>query len=238
MNSVGQLGSKVVYIVGQRGSILLSVNGHRYVKNRKSQSKTYWICAKKGSLGCRARVTTVLSDKEDGNPQVILNTGTHNHGLTVKVPKIKLTSSHKYRLKMDNKRNPYFKLKQIGQQQQTPTKPKLIKKSSGMKTENYHDQSTTSFHVRKFNTPVAVDSGKIKYTEGRGNNVLIYEGHRYIKNNCYGGKMYWKCSKWHTLCKARAITSISHPEQCVLKNSHNHDTPGEEYTVNESKDWR
>uniref|UniRef100_A0A182HJU4 BEN domain-containing protein n=1 Tax=Anopheles arabiensis TaxID=7173 RepID=A0A182HJU4_ANOAR len=76
--------NKVVYIVGQRGSILLSVNGYRYVKNRKSQSKTYWICAK------------------------------------------------------------------------------------------------------KFNKPVAVDANKIQYTNGRGNNVLMYDGHRYIKNNCYG----------------------------------------------------
>nr|XP_049461670.1 modifier of mdg4-like isoform X5 [Anopheles coluzzii] len=91
--------NKVVYIVGQRGSILLSVNGYRYVKNRKSQSKTYWICAKKGSLGCRARITTALSSSNDSTPKVILNTGTHNHGLVAKQDQdVKNTISHKYRV--------------------------------------------------------------------------------------------------------------------------------------------
>uniref|UniRef100_A0A182JNK4 FLYWCH-type domain-containing protein n=1 Tax=Anopheles christyi TaxID=43041 RepID=A0A182JNK4_9DIPT len=136
---------------------------------------------------------------------------------------------------MDSARNPYFKLKLSGQPQQTKLK---FKKSPAKKDNSAQNEPTTTLTVRKFNTPVAVDSDKIQYTTGRGNNVLMYNGHRYIKNNCYGGKMYWKCSKWHTHCKARAITSISNPEQCVLKNAHNHDIPGEELSINVPKDWR
>ncbi|XP_058057586.1 modifier of mdg4-like isoform X13 [Anopheles bellator] len=64
--------------------------------------------------------------------------------------------------------------------------------------------------------------GKLQYAVGRGNNVLIYDGHRYIKNNVYAGKTYWKCSKWHTQCKARAITDMSDPNHCTVKNTHNH----------------
>lgn len=75
------------YIVGQRGSILLSFEGYRYVRNRQSEWKTYWICSKKGSLACRARITTTLSEDENTTPKVILRTGTHNHAVDVKAPK-------------------------------------------------------------------------------------------------------------------------------------------------------
>ncbi|XP_062556542.1 modifier of mdg4-like isoform X36 [Armigeres subalbatus] len=64
---------------------------------------------------------------------------------------------------------------------------------------------------------------KPTYTSGRGNNVLIYEGHRYIKNNSHSGKIYWKCTKWHSGCKGRAITNVLTPETCMLKNTHNHE---------------
>ncbi|XP_049276906.1 modifier of mdg4-like isoform X4 [Anopheles funestus] len=85
--------NKVVYIVGQRGSILLSVNGHRYVKNRKGLTKTYWICAKKGSLGCRARVTTSVSENDRTTPKVILISGTHNHETATNFPRTQTVES-------------------------------------------------------------------------------------------------------------------------------------------------
>lgn len=66
-------------------------------------------------------------------------------------------------------------------------------------------------------------SSKLSYTSGRGNYILIYEGHRYIKNNTHSGKTYWKCTKWHSGCKARAITNVITPDTCQLKNTHNHD---------------
>ncbi|XP_014089760.3 modifier of mdg4 isoform X10 [Bactrocera oleae] len=73
------------------------------------------------------------------------------------------------------------------------------------------------------------DWGAIKYsTTSRGNKLLSYEGHRFIKNNIYGTKVYWKCTKWHSNCKARAITSFAAPTRCVIKGVHNHSIVKEE----------
>ena len=67
------------------------------------------------------------------------------------------------------------------------------------------------------------DWGNIKYTDtARGNKLLYFEGHRFIKNNIYGSNIYWKCSKWHNNCKARAITSLEVPSKCIIKGCHNH----------------
>lgn len=77
--------------------------------------------------------------------------------------------------------------------------------------------------------PVFLDSrtlddwGQIKYiTSPRGNKLLYFEGHRFIKNNIYGSNIYWKCTKWHNNCKARAITCFDVPSRCILKGVHNH----------------
>lgn len=48
-------------------------------------------------------------------------------------------------------------------------------------------------------------------------------GHKYIRNNVHGSKIYWKCTKWHNGCKARAITNAFNSESCNTKNVHNHD---------------
>lgn len=69
------------------------------------------------------------------------------------------------------------------------------------------------------------DWGNIKYLHSaRGNKLLYYLGHRYIKNNIYGASVYWKCTKWHAGCRSRAITNLFDPTMCVLKNVHNHET--------------
>lgn len=57
----------------------------------------------------------------------------------------------------------------------------------------------------------------------RGNNMLFHLSQKYIRNNIHGDRIYWKCSKWHSGCKGRAITLISNPIACVVKNKHNHD---------------
>jgi FLYWCH zinc finger domain len=57
---------------------------------------------------------------------------------------------------------------------------------------------------------------------GRRNQVMICEGRKYIQNNKYGEKIYWKCSKWHDGCKARAITLLSQPDCIIRRNEHNH----------------
>ncbi|XP_065372595.1 modifier of mdg4-like isoform X9 [Calliphora vicina] len=73
------------------------------------------------------------------------------------------------------------------------------------------------------------DWGHIKYTDtARGNKLLYFEGHRFIKNNVYGSNIYWKCSKWHNNCKARAITSLEVPSKCIIKGCHNHPLTNED----------
>lgn len=57
---------------------------------------------------------------------------------------------------------------------------------------------------------------------GRGNKLLVFNGHRFIKNNEHGQNIYWKCTKWHSGCMARAISKSSDTTTCVLKNTHNH----------------
>lgn len=58
---------------------------------------------------------------------------------------------------------------------------------------------------------------------GRGNKILIYNGQKYIKNNEHGMNTYWKCTKWHNGCKARAITQSCEPNVVITKNIHNHE---------------
>lgn len=66
-------------------------------------------------------------------------------------------------------------------------------------------------------------SGCLYYESSqRGNKLLHYLGHKYIKNNVHGKNVYWKCTKWHNGCKARAITNIHELDVCHTKNIHNH----------------
>lgn len=70
-----------------------------------------------------------------------------------------------------------------------------------------------------------IGSGGVVYqTSLRGNRLLHYMGHKYIKNNEHGANVYWKCTKWHNGCKARAITNLA--DSCFVKNIHNHEELG------------
>lgn len=75
-----------------------------------------------------------------------------------------------------------------------------------------------------------VGSGGIVYESSlRGNRLLHYMGHKYIKNNVHGANVYWKCTKWHNGCKARAITNMTASDSCFVKNVHNHDEISTEF---------
>lgn len=56
----------------------------------------------------------------------------------------------------------------------------------------------------------------------RGNKILILGPHKYIRNNVYGSNVYWKCTKWHTGCRSRAITSLTDESLVTTRNIHNH----------------
>lgn len=101
------------------------------------------------------------------------------------------------------------------------TEEKVMKKKASKALKS---KQTARKEIKPFIMPqVGAITSKLTYTTGRGNNVLIYEGHRYIKNNSHSGKTYWKCTKWHSGCKARAITNVLAPDACMTKNTHNHD---------------
>nr|XP_029723717.1 modifier of mdg4-like isoform X27 [Aedes albopictus] len=74
---------EIYFTVGQRGCVLLHVDGYKFVKNRKGAYKTYWICAKKGSTACKARVITPANSEEKKVPTLIARSGTHNHPVFV-----------------------------------------------------------------------------------------------------------------------------------------------------------
>lgn len=65
--------------------------------------------------------------------------------------------------------------------------------------------------------------GVVYESSVRGNRLLHYMGHKYIKNNVHNANIYWKCTKWHNGCKARAITNMIVDDSCFVKNVHNHD---------------
>ncbi|XP_055906050.1 uncharacterized protein LOC129941448 [Eupeodes corollae] len=90
--------NQVSFTIGQRGCTLLVSNGYHYVRNRRSGYKTYWICAKKGSLKCNARVVTNIID---GVQKIVLQSLKHSHPVNVvrkkrgSPPKIKNDEEYK-----------------------------------------------------------------------------------------------------------------------------------------------
>ncbi|XP_055847730.1 uncharacterized protein LOC129913199, partial [Episyrphus balteatus] len=72
--------NQVSFTLGQRGCTLLVSNGYQYVRNRRSGYKIYWICAKKGSLKCNARVVTNIID---GVQKIVLQSLNHSHPVNV-----------------------------------------------------------------------------------------------------------------------------------------------------------
>ncbi|XP_055620527.1 uncharacterized protein LOC129764911 [Toxorhynchites rutilus septentrionalis] len=214
---------EVFFTVGQRGCILLHVDGYKYVKNRKSATKTYWICAKKGSTACRARVITSSSTENEKLPKVIQRSGTHSHGVHVErrprnsIPKFNEEPLGRY--EEENMDQMYYITELIGPNvmgEKLDKKPKMKPvRSYGAsiaRSLNYQQQLQLQ-QDRKNESNSENFRPKLTYTSGRGNNVLIYDGHRYIKNNSHSGKIYWKCTKWHNGCKARAITNELTPDR-------------------------
>ncbi|XP_017140249.1 modifier of mdg4-like isoform X9 [Drosophila miranda] len=81
--------SLLTFIQGQRGCKLLAFNGHNYVRNRRSNLKTYWICSKKGSTKCNARVVTNVVD---GVHKIVLESCHHTCQNMERKKRLSLTS--------------------------------------------------------------------------------------------------------------------------------------------------
>ncbi|XP_065372612.1 uncharacterized protein LOC135964312 [Calliphora vicina] len=46
------------FVRGQGGCQILMYKNEKFVKNRKTDTRTYWICSKKNATICRARIVT------------------------------------------------------------------------------------------------------------------------------------------------------------------------------------
>ncbi|XP_016953891.1 modifier of mdg4 isoform X17 [Drosophila biarmipes] len=66
-----------VFGTGQRGRTVLLFQNEKFVKNRCSASRTYWICSKKDVTVCRARVVTAM-DKHS-QQRIIKCSYEHDH---------------------------------------------------------------------------------------------------------------------------------------------------------------
>ncbi|XP_016992098.1 uncharacterized protein LOC108053884 isoform X26 [Drosophila rhopaloa] len=71
-----------VFGTGQRGRTVLLFQNEKFVKNRCSASRTYWICSRKDVTVCRARVVTAL----DKNAQARIIKCTYEHDHSRKFP--------------------------------------------------------------------------------------------------------------------------------------------------------
>lgn len=87
-----------------------------------------------------------------------------------------------------------------------------LKTKFSQASKNDYDNSTDNF-----------ESMELYYENSlRGNKILILGPHKYIRNNVYGSNVYWKCTKWHTGCRSRAITSLVDESLVTTRNVHNH----------------
>ncbi|XP_013102014.1 modifier of mdg4 isoform X16 [Stomoxys calcitrans] len=68
---------RAVLSVGQRGCTVLLYNNEKFVRNRRSSTRTYWICSRKDITICRARIVTALN--ENGHEIIVQRSFEHNH---------------------------------------------------------------------------------------------------------------------------------------------------------------
>ncbi|KAL7020383.1 hypothetical protein ACKWTF_011497 [Chironomus riparius] len=86
--------SEIQFIPGQRGSKLLSFGGYTFVKNRATEGRSYWLCSKKYTTKCHARVITELTkvapDDSTFYLSVVSHNGKHTHEPDPRVSSVKL----------------------------------------------------------------------------------------------------------------------------------------------------
>lgn len=80
--------TEIQFVSGQRGSKLLSIDGYNYVKNRVTNGKLYWICCRKHSAKCHARVITEISKLSPNDKTLFISflskCGSHTHDVDPK----------------------------------------------------------------------------------------------------------------------------------------------------------
>ncbi|KAG5672371.1 hypothetical protein PVAND_002503 [Polypedilum vanderplanki] len=177
--------AEVQFIKGQRGSNLLTVDGYAFAKNRTTEGRSYWLCSKKFSAKCHARVITELTKVASSDAfylTVLSHNGVHTHDRDPRVATSIKSSNDEYTqiimLPASGEENAAGKESQnytypsqysVKQEKPLPFQPRPIKRESAPLQTSY----SVPFHF--------VESG-------RRNQLLICEGQRYILNNKYGEK--------------------------------------------------
>lgn len=64
-------------VAGQRGNQKLVLNGYTYIRNKRSNAKTYWNCAQVRQKRCRARLITIGS-----MDNIVVTHAQHSHDKT------------------------------------------------------------------------------------------------------------------------------------------------------------
>ncbi|XP_011291265.1 modifier of mdg4 isoform X18 [Musca domestica] len=75
-NSDAQV-ERAVLATGQRGCTVLLYNNEKFVRNRRSSTRTYWICSRKDITICRARIVTTRD--ENGHEIIVQRSFEHDH---------------------------------------------------------------------------------------------------------------------------------------------------------------
>ncbi|XP_037029105.1 modifier of mdg4 isoform X13 [Bradysia coprophila] len=115
---------------------------------------------------------------------------------------------------------------QSANEAQDPYFVELVKCDDEMREALKKSKSKTKFSQAiksDFDNAENFESMELYYENSvRGNKILILGPHKYIRNNVYGSNVYWKCTKWHTGCRSRAITSLTDESLVTTRNIHNH----------------
>ncbi|XP_053667387.1 uncharacterized protein LOC128717110 [Anopheles marshallii] len=217
VNEKRKLKKHTIFIAISPERQLIRLRDKLYQKTIGRAYRSVWMCIEYGCpgeivlrelKGGQIKITSAHNDdctsdyfKNRPPNQIHLNANEITQlELNAKRPKKKPSRITQYELTYTSKGDPYLKQLKPDPQlklEQQPNSQTSVK-SPSKNTEKAHDHDA-SFAFRKLNIPVTVDGGKIQYTTGRGNNVLVCDGHRYIKNNCYGARLPYEDSLWHPL---------------------------------------
>lgn len=91
--------NSLAQLITENGAISLVHNGHKFIRDRVENERSYWRCRKSFLFNCKARMVTKLM--ENGYEWVKVRNGTHDH--TIK--KIKKKGHKKSKLKQRNSSN-------------------------------------------------------------------------------------------------------------------------------------
>uniref|UniRef100_A0A182URS7 FLYWCH-type domain-containing protein n=1 Tax=Anopheles merus TaxID=30066 RepID=A0A182URS7_ANOME len=210
--------SVLQYTTTQRGRTMLIFSGYKFVENRQSKRNIFWRCARYVKHGCRAACVT--SKNCAGNDQSIRLTGmTHSHP-----PEDTATASAGAGGKEEEQGQELemiggqfhagsmfsFGVSQRGAKKLIYDRYEYIKDREFPLSTNWRCALFKRYNCRARAITKVKNGGYHAAIFGitrRGHQMLLYRGHRYVREKQKGDISNWKCSmhsKYH--CKARAVS--------------------------------